>query len=55
MQTLTPLLTVEGKDYLMLTPQLAGVAVRDLGQIVANAAVQRGEIVAALDFLIYGI
>jgi toxin CcdB len=55
MQTLTPLLAVEGKDYLMLTPQLAGVAVRDLGQIVANAAVQRGEIVAALDFLIYGI
>ena len=55
METLTPILTVEGKDYLMLTPQLAGVAVRELGPSVADASDQRAVILAALDFLISGI
>jgi toxin CcdB len=30
MTTLTPVLVVEGKQYLMLTPQLAGIAAREL-------------------------
>ena len=55
METLTPILTVEGKDYLMITPQLAGVAVRELGASVADVSDQRAVIVAALDFLISGI
>jgi toxin CcdB len=55
METLTPLLRVDGKDYLMLTPQLAGVATRELGAEVANLAGERGRIVAALDLLVTGI
>jgi hypothetical protein len=39
----------------MLVPQLAGIAVSDLGVPVASAAEHRGEVVAALDFLITGI
>jgi len=31
MRTLTPVLKFDGKDYLMLTPQIAGIAARDLG------------------------
>jgi len=55
METLTPAIRVEGKDYLMITPQLAGVAARELGPVVANASADRVAIVAALDFLISGI
>ena len=55
MQTLTPAIRVEGKNYLMITPQLAGVAARELGPVVANASADRVAIVAALDFLISGI
>ena len=55
MSTLTPLVDVEGGSYVLLTPQLAGIAKSDLGPAVANVADQRGPIVAALDMLITGI
>jgi toxin CcdB len=55
MQTLTPTIRVEEKDYLMVTPQLAGVATRELGAIVADASANRPAIISALDFLISGI
>jgi len=55
MQTLTLAIRVEGKDYLMITPQLAGVAARELGPVVANASADLPAIIAALDFLISGI
>jgi len=55
MQTLTPSIRVEGSDYLMVTPQLAGVALRDLGPVIGNASPHRQAIIAALDFLIFGI
>ena len=32
MQALTPSITVAGKEYLMVTPQLAGISARDLGR-----------------------
>jgi toxin CcdB len=55
MQTLTPAIRVEGKNYLMITPQLAGVATRELGPVVADASAYRPAIIAALEFLISGI
>jgi toxin CcdB len=55
MQTLTPAIRVLGKDYAMITPQLAGVAIRELGPVVVNASAHRSAIIAALDFLISGI
>jgi toxin CcdB len=55
MQTLTPEISVGGKAYVLLTPQLAGIAVRELGPMVADASAERAKIVAALDFLIAGI
>ncbi|MGH8354493.1 MAG: CcdB family protein [Pseudomonas sp.] len=54
-QTLTPLFEIDGKQYAMLTPQLAGVAKKQLGEKVADLAHWRDEIVAALDLLITGI
>ena len=55
MQPLTPAIRVAGKNYLMITPQLAGVTARELGPVVADASADRSTIVAALDFLICGV
>ncbi len=53
--TLTPALRVDGKDYLLMTPLLAGVAARELGPVAGNPGAGRGTIIAALDLLIAGI
>ncbi len=54
-KTLMPVFEIDGKQYAMLTPQLAGVAKKQIGVKVADLAHHRGEIVAALDLLITGI
>ena len=55
MKQLAPILTIDGKQYVMLTPQLAGVSARELGLSVGNVAGERATIIAALDLLITGI
>jgi toxin CcdB len=54
-KNLMPVVRVEGQDFIMMVPQLAGIAARDLGAPVASAIQHRGEVVAALDFLFTGI
>jgi toxin CcdB len=55
LQTLMPTVRVDGKAYVAVVPQLAGVAAADLGPVVANLAGERDAIVAAFDLLITGI
>ena len=55
MQALTPKLPVAGKEYVMITPQLAGISVRELGPIVDTLSSERAKIISALDLLITGI
>lgn len=55
LKTLTPIFNIEGKQYVMVTPQLAGIAKKQLGNQVADLSAQRDEIIAALDLLITGI
>lgn len=52
---LTPTLLIEGEDYLMLTPQLAGIQRKELGKVIADVEYARTEILNALDFLLTGI
>jgi len=52
---LTPVFDVDGVKYMLMTPQLAGISMRELGQPVANVGSHRDEIVAAVDFLITGV
>ena len=52
---LTPTFAIEGLDYLMLTPQLAGIQRKELGKAVADVEYARTEILNALDFLLTGI
>jgi toxin CcdB len=52
--TLMPELTVGDRDYVMLTPQLAGVRQQSIGAPLADLSGSRVEIIAALDLLITG-
>lgn len=51
---LTPSIDIDGEQYLLMTPQLAGIACSELGAAVGNVADQRTVIIAALDLLITG-
>lgn len=54
-KTLMPVFKLAGKNHVLLTPQLAGIARKQLGDVVADCSSQRDEIIAALDLLISGI
>ena len=51
---LTPALAFGGESYVLMTPQLAGVARTDLGAPAGSLAGERHAIVAAMDFLLTG-
>jgi toxin CcdB len=55
MQTLTPVLRFEGKEFALVTPQLAAIATKELGPAVGSLSRERDAIIAALDMLITGI
>ena len=54
-ERLNPALQIEGRKYFLLTPELAGVPRKMLGEPVANLAAERQAIVDALDFVFTGI
>jgi toxin CcdB len=51
---LMPTVQFEGEAYILMTPQLAGVARSELGPPAGNLAGRRDTIVAAMDFLLSG-
>lgn len=51
---LTPVLNVEGADYLMMTHEMASVRMAQLGEEVMNAHPWRQSIKNALDFIFDG-
>jgi toxin CcdB len=55
MEALTPKLLIAGKAYVMVTPQLAGISVRELGTLVDTVSSERAKIIGALDLVITGI
>jgi toxin CcdB len=55
LRTLTPVFEIDGKRYVMMTPQLAGIPKKLLGATVADLSTKREEIISALDLLIAGI
>ena len=52
---LTPQFDIGGRSLVMLTPELAGVPRKALGERVASLAEERGAIIAALDLVFTGI
>ena len=55
LKTLTPVLAIDGKRYVMVTPQLAGIPRHLLGAPAADLSAHRADILAALDMLVSGI
>jgi toxin CcdB len=51
---LTPALPFDGEEYVLMTPQLAGIRRTELGAAVGSIASARQTIVAAMDFLLTG-
>lgn len=51
---LTPILTFDGAQYVLMTPQLAGIACADLGAHIGSLAEERQTILGAIDFLLIG-
>lgn len=54
LEKLSPILTVNGEDVLMSTPELAGYPVADFGTKVASLSDERQTIFSAIDFLLSG-
>jgi toxin CcdB len=54
-ESLNPVFEIEGRRMVLLTPELAGVSRKALGEKIANLANRRDSIIAALDLVITGI
>ncbi len=52
---LCPVVSIDGKRFVALSNQLAGVDRKMLGKAVADLSRYRPEIIAALDFIVSGI
>ena len=52
---LTPALRVKGETLVLMTPQMAGMRRKDLGEAVGDLAGKRAEILGALDLLLTGV
>jgi toxin CcdB len=55
MNRLTPVVVVDGKQYIAVTPQVSAIAKKELGPVVADLAADRVDFISALDFLWTGI
>lgn len=51
---LNPLVMVDSKKYLLLTQQIASIPKGCLGDRVSNVIMDRGEVLASIDFLVTG-
>jgi toxin CcdB len=51
---LTPVLSIEGRDYLLETPKMGAVPARILKSPVMSLSDAQAEITSALDFLFHG-
>jgi toxin CcdB len=55
MNRLTPVVVVDGKQYIAVTPQLSAITKNELGPVIADLAADRADFISALDFLLTGI
>ena len=52
---LCPILKIDGRSFIVLTQQIAGIDRKYLGKEICDLSLYRSEIIAALDFIISGI
>ena len=51
---LSPVFKIDGSEYILLTPQLAGIPLQELGSAVRDLSEFRDQFINALDFLFTG-
>ncbi len=51
---LMPIITIKNKSYIILTPQMASINKKQLGNSVQDLTSKRNEIISSIDFLITG-
>jgi CcdB protein. len=54
-KNLNPIITINKKEYVIITQQIAGIPSKQLGSSVYDCLALRQEILSAIDFLITGI
>jgi toxin CcdB len=52
---LTPIVALDGSEHMVLVPALTGVHFRDLKERHASLASARSQLLAAIDYLFFGI
>ena len=52
---LTPTVRIDSTQYVVLVPSLAGIASQELGNRVGSLAESRGPLLAAVDYLFFGV
>ena len=53
-KNLNPIIEINGKEYIVLTQQLAAIPKKLIGDLVENNSVKRQEILSSIDFLVTG-
>lgn len=52
---LTPILTIERGEFVLLVTSITTIPARNLGRAVASLADRRSDILAAIDYLFFGV
>jgi toxin CcdB len=52
---LTPIVALDGAEHMILIPALTGVQARDLKERSGSIAAARSELLAAIDYLFFGV
>jgi toxin CcdB len=52
---LTPIVALDGSEHMVLVPALMGIRLRDLTKRHASLASARSELLAAIDYLFFGV
>jgi len=52
---LTPVVDVKGMGHIVVVPRLTAIRLRDLAESVGSIASARGELLAAIDYLFFGV
>ena len=51
----TPIVALDGAEHVVLVPALTGMRSRDLTERHCSVAASRGELLAAIDYLFFGV
>ena len=52
---LTPIMTIEHDEFVLLVPSLTTIPAQDLNRAVSSLAARRHDILAAIDYLFFGV